>query len=111
MTTTQQIITIGIMAVCVIATRFLPFLVFPSLERTPHFVRYLGKYLGSAVFGMLIVYCLKDVRFMEGNHGLPQLLGILVCVLLHLWRRNLLLTIAGGTLFYMICIQYFHLSL
>lgn len=106
MSTTEQIITIGVMAIAVIATRFLPFLIFPSREHTPHFVRFLGKYLASAVFGMLIVYCLKDVQFQTGNHGLPQLLGIMVCALLHLWRKNMLLTIAGGTMFYMIWVQW-----
>lgn len=105
MTHTQQIITILLMAVCVVLTRALPFALFPSKDKTPKFVQFLGKYLASAVFGMLIVYCLKDVQFLSGNHGIPQLLGILVCVLLHLWRKNMLLTIAGGTIFYMILIQ------
>ncbi len=105
MSTSQQIITIVVMSIAVIATRVLPFILFPSKERTPHFVRFLGKYLASAVFGMLVIYCLKDVHFLEGNHGIPQLLGILVCVLLHLWRKNMLLTIAGGTLFYMLLLM------
>lgn len=105
MTIAQQIITILLMAFCVILTRALPFVIFPSRDKTPRFVQFLGKYLASAVFGMLIVYCLKDVQFTSGNYGLPELLGILVCVLLHLWRRNMLLTIAGGTIFYMIMVQ------
>ncbi len=105
MSITQQIITIAVMSIAVISTRFLPFIIFPSKERTPHFVRFLGKYLASAVFGMLIVYCLKDIQFQSGNHGIPQFLGILVCILLHLWRKNMLLTIAGGTIFYMILVQ------
>lgn len=105
MTTTELIITIAVMSAAVISTRFLPFIIFPSKERTPHFVRFLGKYLASAVFGMLIVYCLRDIKFTEGNHTLLQLAGILMCIVLHLWRRNMLLTIAGGTVFYMILIQ------
>ena len=105
MSTTEQIITIAVMAIAVIATRFLPFLIFTSRERTPHFVRFLGKYLASAVFGMLIIYCMKDVQLSESNQAIPQLLGILVCVVLHLWRKNMLLTIAGGTLFYMLLVQ------
>lgn len=105
MTTTELIITIAVMSAAVISTRFLPFIIFPSKERTPHFVRFLGKYLASAVFGMLIVYCLRDIKFTEGNHTLLQLGGILMCIVLHLWRRNMLLTIAGGTVFYMILIQ------
>lgn len=106
MTTTQQIITIALIALSTVATRALPFVLFPSKKHTPKFVQYLGKYLASAVFGMLVVYCLKDVTFLSGNHGLPQILGILACVALHMWRKNMLLTIAGGTIFYMIIIHY-----
>lgn len=106
MTTTEQLLTIGLMAVAVVLTRFLPFLLFPSEKHTPRFVRFLGRYLASAVFGMLVVYCLKDVSFAASPHGLPQLLGIGATVALHLWRRNLLLSIAGGTVAYMLLVQY-----
>lgn len=105
MTTGQQIITILIMGVSVMATRFVPFLLFPSKERTPQFVFFLGRYLPGAVFGMLVVYCLKDVSFLTGWHGLPQLLGIVLTAALHLWKKNLLLSIAGGTLGYMLLVQ------
>ncbi len=105
MSTKEQIITIILIALATVATRALPFILFPSEQHTPRFVRFLGKYLASAVFGMLLIYCLKDVPLLSGNHGLPQLLGITVCVLLHLWRRNMLLTIAGGTLSYMLLIH------
>lgn len=101
MTTTQQIATIGVMAVGVMLTRFLPFLVFPSAGRTPRFVRFLGRHLASAVFGMLVVYCVKDVPFTTGNHGWPELVGIGTTVALHLWRRNMMLSMAGGTLVYL----------
>lgn len=105
MTTTQQLITIGIMGISVISTRFLPFLLFPSENHTPRFVRFLGRFLANAVFGMLVVYCLKDVQFLTGSHGVPEFIGILGCILLHLWRRNMLLTIAGGTAIYMLLVQ------
>mgnify|MGYP003591284349 FL=1 len=105
MTTTEEIITIGTMVIAVMATRFLPFIVFPSKEHTPDFVRFLGKYLASAVFGLLVIYCLKDMSVLTTRHSLLQFLGIFVCVVLHLWRKNMLLTIAGGTIFYMILIQ------
>ena len=106
MTTAQQIITIALIALSTVATRALPFVFFPSEKHTPRFVQYLGKYLASAVFGMLVVYCLKDVTFLNGNHGLPQILGILACVALHLWKKNMLLTIAGGTIIYMMVIHF-----
>lgn len=105
MTLTEQIITILLMGMCVAATRFLPFLLFPSKEKTPRFVGFLCRYLASVVFGMLVIYCLKDVQFMTGNHCVPQMIGIVVCIVLHLWRRNMLLTIAGGTLCYMALVQ------
>lgn len=76
------------------------------MTATQRFVRFLGRYLAGAVFGMLVVYCLKDVQFLTGNHGVLELLGIAACILLHLWRRNLLLTIAGGTAVYMLLVQF-----
>lgn len=93
------------MGVSVMATRFVPFLLFPTKERTPRFILFLGKYLAGAVFGMLVVYCLKDVTFLSGWHGLPQMLGIALTAVLHLWKKNLLLSIAGGTLGYMLMVQ------
>ena len=105
MTTTQQILTILIMSLAVVLTRFLPFLVFSSKDHTPRFVQFLGRDLASAVFGMLVIYCLKDIDFHSPHHIVLKLLAIIVCILLHLWRRNMLLTIAGGTIFYMILLQ------
>jgi len=112
---TNVIVSIAVMATAVILTRCLPFLLFPSADKTPRFVRYLGSYLASAVFGMLVVYCFKDVNFVSatdtaGNatfHGLPQLIGVALTVMLHIWRRNLLFTIAGGTILYMIVLSIF----
>lgn len=106
MTTSQQIMTIGLMAVAVVATRVLPFVAFPSEAKTPRFVKYLGTYLASAVFGMLVVYSLKDVSFATGYHGLPELLAIAATIALHAWRRNMLLTIAGGTVSYMLLVNF-----
>lgn len=106
MTLTQQVLTIAVMAAAVMLTRFIPFLVFPSRERTPRFVLFLGKYLGAAVFGMLVVYCLKDVSFLSGNHGWPEMAGILATVGVHLWRRDMMLSMAAGTVTYMLIIQY-----
>lgn len=62
----------GPSALCVLGTvvmRFLPFLAFGSGRQTPEFVRYLGRALPSAVFGMLVVYSLKGVSLVAGSHG------------------------------------------
>lgn len=105
MTLTQQIITIGIVVFGTMLTRFLPFLVFGRGKETPKYIQYLGKALPAAVFGLLVVYCLKDVNILAGNHGIPEAIAILVVVLLHLWKKQMLLSIAGGTLCYMLLVQ------
>lgn len=105
MTLTQQIITIALCALGTMVTRYLPFIVFSSKKPTPLFVQYLGRALPSAIFAMLVVYCLKDVSVLRGTHGLPELLAIVVTIALHLWKRQMLLSIAGGTVFYMMLVQ------
>lgn len=105
MTLTQQIITIGMIVLGTMLTRFLPFLVFPADKPTPKYIQYLGKVLPSAVFGLLIVYCLKNVSIFSGSHGIPELISIVLVVVLHLWKRQMLLSIAGGTICYMLLVQ------
>lgn len=105
MTLQQQIITIGAVVLGTLLTRFLPFLLFPAGKPTPKYIQYLGKALPPAVFGLLVVYCLKDVRLLAGNHGLPEFLSIAAVAVLHIWKRQMLLSIAGGTLCYMLLVQ------
>lgn len=105
MTLTQQLITIAIVAAATMLTRFLPFLLFPAGKETPEYVRYLGRVLPGAVFGMLVVYCLKNVNPAASPHGLPELFSIIVIVLLHKWKKQMLLSIAGGTICYMLLVQ------
>ncbi len=105
MTTTQQIITILILIAGTSLTRFLPFWVFRG-KRTPRYIQYLSTVLPSAVFGMLVIYCVKDVDFLGGLHGLPELIGIVVTAVLHVWKRQMLISILGGTVCYMLLVQY-----
>jgi branched-subunit amino acid transport protein AzlD len=106
MTLAQQIITIAMCTLGTMTTRFLPFLIFSENKETPAFIQYIGKYLPSAVFGMLVVYCLKDVDVLGGTHGIPELIAILVTVLLHKWKKQMLISIAGGTICYMLLIHF-----
>ena len=106
MTLPQRIITIALCVLGTVLTRFLPFLVFSPRRETPGYIRYLGKALPCAVFGMLVVYCLKDVSVISGAHGLPELLAICVTVGLHLWKKQMLLSVAGGTVCYMLLVQF-----
>lgn len=94
---------------CVVGTmltRFLPFLVFRPKRPTPRYIQYLGRVLPGAIFAMLIIYCLRDVSLLQGSHGLPELIAIAVTVGLHLWKRQMLLSIAGGTICYMLLVQF-----
>jgi branched-subunit amino acid transport protein AzlD len=102
----QQLILIAVMVLATQITRALPFLAFPAGKPTPKYIAYIGKVLPAAVFGMLVVYCLKNVNILGGSHGLPELIGIAIVVLLHLWRRQMLLSIAGGTIAYMLLVQF-----
>ena len=106
MTLIQQIITIGAAVLGTMMTRFLPFLFFPGDRPTPEYVQYLGKVLPSAVFAMLVVYCYKDVDFLTGSHGIPELIAVGITILVHLWKRQMLLSIAGGTISYMLLVQF-----
>lgn len=105
MTRSQQIITIAMVVIGTVLTRFLPFLLFPSGKPTPKYIQYLGTVLPSAVFGLLVVYCLKNVSVFAGSHGIPELLSIALVIVLHLWKRQMLLSIAGGTICYMLLVQ------
>ena len=105
MTLSQEIITVAMIVLATMLTRFLPFLVFPEGKPTPKYIRYLGKVLRSAVFGLLIIYSLRNVSVFSGSHGIPELISIALVVALHLWKRQMLLSIAGGTLCYMILVQ------
>ena len=106
MTLTQQMITVGRVGLGTMLTRFIPFIIFPAGKPTPKYIQYLGNVLPSAVFGLLIIYCLKNVSIFAGSHGIPEMLSIILVVLLHLWKRQMLLSIAGGTIFYMILVQF-----
>lgn len=106
MTLTQQLITILMVILGTMLTRYLPFLLFPGDKPTPKYIQYLGSVLSAAVFGLLVVYCLKNVSFLTGSHGIPELISIAVVVVLHLWKRQMLLSIAGGTVCYMLLVQF-----
>ena len=105
MTLTEQLITIAMVVLGTMITRFLPFLVFPAGKPTPKYIQYLGKVLPGAIFGMLVVYCLRGVDLTAGSHGAPEAIAVAVVAALHLWKGKMLLSIAGGTVCYMLLVQ------
>ena len=98
------LVFVAVVSLVTILTRFLPFWIFRG-KKTPAFVEYLGKVLPFAILGMLVVYCLKDVTVLQFPYGIPELLGCAAVVLLHIWKRNTLLSIGGGTVVYMLLVQ------
>ena len=105
MTISQQIITIAMCVLGTVLMRFLPFVIFSPKRPTPKYIQYLGKMLPGAIFSMLIIYCLRNVSLFSGSHGLPELIALAVVTALHLWKRNVLLSIGAGTVVYMLLVQ------
>ncbi|KIR02588.1 branched-chain amino acid transport [Lachnospiraceae bacterium TWA4] len=106
MTIPEQVITIAVIALATMITRFLPFLIFPAGKETPKYIQYLGQVLPGAIFGLLVIYCLRNVTIFSGSHGLPELIAIGFISILHYWKRNMLISIAGGTICYMLLVQF-----
>lgn len=105
MTTTQIILTIIAAAAATVLTRALPFFAFPADRPAPRYIRYLGNALPGAIFGLLVVYCLRSVDVLSGTHGIPEALGILVAGGLYLWRKNMLVAIFASTALYMVLVN------
>ena len=105
LTPLQTLAIIAAVAAGTQLTRWLPFCLFPENRQPPAVVLYLGRVLPPAMMGLLVVYCLKNVSFFAGSHGIPEIAASAVVVGLHVWKRNTLLSIAAGTVLYMFLIQ------
>ena len=106
MTNTELLLTILVIAAVTAALRFIPFILFSGDKQTPEIISYLGKVLPYSIMAMLVVYCLKSVNLLSFPFGIPELIGVAAVVLLHIWKRNTLISIAGGTVCYMLLIQF-----
>lgn len=103
--TMYRLAALLVIAAVTFATRAVPFLLFSGKRKLPRQVEYLGRVLPSAMIAILVVYCFKGVTPFAGTHGIPELVCGLVVVLLHLWKRNTFLSIAVGTICYMVLLQ------
>ena len=97
---------ITVIALVTAALRFLPFLLFGENRKTPPMITYLGKVLPFAIMGMLVVYCLKGITPTAAPYGIPEAIGCAVVALLHIWKRNTLLSIGAVTVCYMLLVQF-----
>jgi len=105
-TTLQLFIFFGVVSLGTILTRALPFLLFPENKGIPKYMKYLADILPFTIIGMLVVYCLKNISLLESPHAVPEFLGVALVAALHIWKKNTLLSIGGGALFYMLLVQY-----
>ena len=105
-TTVQALIIIALLAFGTVITRFLPFIFFPNAASAPRYVYYLGKVLPTAAISLLVVYCLRYIEFTTAPHGIPEAFSIIIVAALHIWKKNTLISIAVGTLIYMILVQF-----
>lgn len=105
MITSKTIVTVVVIALTTFLTRVLPFMLFPGNKETPPYIRYLGKVLPYAVMAMLVIYCLKAVNLFNVPFGLPEFIAIAAVIIVHKWKHNLLISIAGGTILYMVLVQ------
>ena len=102
----EQLITFAVIVFATVFMRFLPFILFPDNKPTPKFIHYLGTVLPAAVFGLLMIYALKGVSLLQGSHGIPELIAIVITAAVHLWKKQMLLSISAGTICYMLLIQF-----
>ena len=102
----HSILLIVVIALVTIALRFLPFVIFKEKRKTPKYIEYLSRVLPFAIMGMLVVYCLRNTSFISYPYGIPEIIACLVVVLLHLFKRNTLLSIISGTVCYMLLVQF-----
>lgn len=104
--TVYVFLVVMVIAIVTALLRFLPFLVFNGTRTVPKVIHYLGNVLPYSIMGMLVVYCLKDISFGKFGDWLPEFISVIGVVLLHVWKRNTLLSIIGGTICYMLLIRF-----
>lgn len=105
LTNMQALITVAVIALATIITRFAPFVLFPEGKQHPKIITYLCNVLPPAMMGLLVVYCLKNVSVFNPNHAIPEISAIALVTLTYLWKRNVLLSIVSGTALYMVLVQ------
>lgn len=88
------------------ALRFLPFFIFSGKRPVPEYIAYLGRVLPYSIMAMLVIYCLKGISFTKAPFGAPELISAVLVIILHVWKRNTLVSIIGGTACYMLLVQF-----
>lgn len=101
----MTLLTIGVASICTAAVRFAPFIIFTGNKEIPKIVQYLGNILPPAIIATLVVYCLKDISFVRFPNGVPEIISVALVAFLHLKKGNVLISVGGGTLFYILLVN------
>ncbi len=75
-------------------------------KQLPDIMITLEKQLPCAIMILLVVYCIKGVSFSNASSWVSTFTGVLVTALVHLKKKNVLLSILAGTLVYMMFVQF-----
>ena len=102
---THSLLILLVLALVTALVRFLPFLLFGNGKKMPDTVLRLGRSLPFAAMGMLVVYCLKDVDLTAAPYGAAEGIACLVTGLVHIRKRNTVLSILVGTAVYTLLIR------
>ncbi|MDH7484289.1 MAG: AzlD domain-containing protein [Spirochaetales bacterium] len=95
---------VAVMTLVTFFTRAVPFIFF-SRKRPPAMLDYLQRYIPPVVMTVLVFASYKDIDFAHAPFGLPAAAAGVLTALLHLWKRNVLVSIAGGTALYMALVR------
>ena len=106
LTPLESLLIIGVIALTTLLTRGLTFVIFSGDKKTPPVIEYLGKVLPFAIIGMLVVYALRHVSVLQYPFGIPEAIAGVFVVVIHKWKHNLMLSIGGGTILYMVLVQW-----
>lgn len=98
---TNTILCIAVAAAVTFALRALPFVVFSGEREMPPFIKKVADLLPAAIMAVLVVYCIKGDIAVLSMGSVVTAVSILAVVVLHLWKRNMLLSIFCGTAVYM----------
>jgi len=91
--------SLGTILVVTFALRAVPFAILSRLRDRP-IVEFLSLHMPVGILVILVVYTLRDVEILAGDHGAPEAIALASTIGVHLWRRNAVLSVIGGTILY-----------
>ncbi len=103
--TYHAIAIIAVATICTFITRVVPFALFGRNKAMPPLVKEIATKLPPAIIAILVIYCIKDVNLGDMTKFAATIISVVAVVVLHLWKRKILLSIGGGTVIYMVLLR------